>query len=399
MARRVELDWLRGLLLVLMTVTHLPTWYSSHWGQPFGFVSAAEGFVFVSALLVGAVYGRMARERGMAAMSRRVWYRAAKIYAAHVGLLLFLLLFLVPVAVHRNAAAITDLASFYLAHPRTGLVGGLLLAYDPPLLDILPMYVVFLAASPFVVRGVRRFGAAPVVAGSAAVWLTAQLGLGPVLHHVLVAATGVPVPYDQTGAFSWLAWQLLWVIGLCAGLASDARPDRFRPPRSWLLLAGAVAVAGFAWRHVDGQVPGGPEWLVAALDKWHLGALRLLDFGALAVLAAAGRDVLRAAAQRSVLALMGSASLPVFCGHLALCLVALALVRDVAPATLHWQDSALLAAALAALALTAAMLRLRPRVMLAALRSFARATLAPVSAQRPARTARSPAATAHSRSR
>jgi len=58
MERQTELDWLRGLMLVLMTVTHLPTWFSAHLGQPFGFVSAAEGFVFLSAYLVGSVYWR-----------------------------------------------------------------------------------------------------------------------------------------------------------------------------------------------------------------------------------------------------------------------------------------------------------------------------------------------------
>jgi hypothetical protein len=41
MERQTELDWLRGLMLVLMTITHMPTWFSAHVGQPFGFVSAA----------------------------------------------------------------------------------------------------------------------------------------------------------------------------------------------------------------------------------------------------------------------------------------------------------------------------------------------------------------------
>lgn len=49
MTRRWELDALRGLMLVLMTLTHLPTRLSSPLGQPFGFVSAAEGFVLLSA--------------------------------------------------------------------------------------------------------------------------------------------------------------------------------------------------------------------------------------------------------------------------------------------------------------------------------------------------------------
>ena len=70
MQRQTELDWLRGLMLVLMTVTHLPTWFSAHVGQPFGFVSAAEGFVFLSAYLVGTVYSQTAIKHGFPAMRR-----------------------------------------------------------------------------------------------------------------------------------------------------------------------------------------------------------------------------------------------------------------------------------------------------------------------------------------
>src|ERR1035437_8338943 len=51
--RRPELDALRGLFLVWMTLTHLPTRFSDYLNQPIGFVSSAEGFVFISALLVG----------------------------------------------------------------------------------------------------------------------------------------------------------------------------------------------------------------------------------------------------------------------------------------------------------------------------------------------------------
>ena len=56
--RRPELDALRGLFLVWMTLTHLPTRFSDFVNQPIGFVSSAEGFVFISALLVGRLYIR-----------------------------------------------------------------------------------------------------------------------------------------------------------------------------------------------------------------------------------------------------------------------------------------------------------------------------------------------------
>jgi fucose 4-O-acetylase-like acetyltransferase len=58
-------------------------------------------------------------------------------------------------------------------------------------------------------------------------------------------------------------------------------------------------------------------------------------------------------AQRSVLATLGKASLTVFCTHLVICLAALVVVADPAPAALHWRDSALLAATLLTLYATA----------------------------------------------
>ena len=48
MRRLKELDALRGFMLVWITFTHLPTALSTYVNQPFGFVSAAEGFIFLS---------------------------------------------------------------------------------------------------------------------------------------------------------------------------------------------------------------------------------------------------------------------------------------------------------------------------------------------------------------
>ncbi len=55
MGRRLELDAVRGLMLVWITLTHLPTIASTYVNQPFGFVSAAEGFIFLSALFTRAI--------------------------------------------------------------------------------------------------------------------------------------------------------------------------------------------------------------------------------------------------------------------------------------------------------------------------------------------------------
>ncbi len=328
-ARQAELDWLRGLMLVLMTITHLPTWFSGHVGQPFGFVSAAEGFVFLSGYLVGSVYTRTALKDGPAAMRAAVWRRALQVYATHVALLLGLFFLLIPLGLHYDAKPLTNLASFYLAHPDTALVAGLLLAYNPPLLDILPMYVVFLVLSPWLLaRGLRR-GWGMILAASGTFWLLAQLGAGHGIHHWLANLIAWPIPYGQTGAFGWLAWQLLWIAGLRMGAYATRGRVQARQAAAWprpvLWTALAIAIALFVWRHLAGQVPFGSDVELNALfDKWQLGPLRLLNFVALATLAVWGRRRLADLAQDSPIATLGRASLPVFAAHLVVCLTLLA---------------------------------------------------------------------------
>ncbi len=65
--RRPEIDALRGVFLVWMTLTHLPTHLSDLVNEPFGFVSSGEGFVFLPALLVARLYPAGGRGRGRSA--------------------------------------------------------------------------------------------------------------------------------------------------------------------------------------------------------------------------------------------------------------------------------------------------------------------------------------------
>src|SRR6202451_4584468 len=86
--RRPELDALRGLFLVWMTLTHLPTRFSDFVNSPFGFVSSAEGFVFISALLVSRLTIRELLQDASGARIR-LWKRSLKIYSYHLLMLAF----------------------------------------------------------------------------------------------------------------------------------------------------------------------------------------------------------------------------------------------------------------------------------------------------------------------
>ena len=63
-------------------------------------------------------------------------------------------------------------------------------------------------------------------------------------------------------------------------------------------------------------------------DKWHLAPLRLLDFAALLVLVLHYGSRLAGAIHSAFFERLGAASLPVFCAHLVICLLALSIVGD-----------------------------------------------------------------------
>src|ERR1700735_1090216 len=86
MQRRPELDARRGIFLGGTTLTHLPTRLSELVNQPFGFVSSAEGFVFLSAMLVATLYIHKAQEDSDGVRSK-LWLRALRIYGYHLIML------------------------------------------------------------------------------------------------------------------------------------------------------------------------------------------------------------------------------------------------------------------------------------------------------------------------
>jgi len=352
MKRYWEIDALRGLMLVLMTVTHLPTRLTDPLGQPFGFVSAAEGFVLLSAFVAGLVYSRIGYVRGVESMRVAFWRRVVKVYLCQAAILLFLFTVIAALGLHIDQPAVKNLVSYYLAEPRDGFFFGLLLIYEPALLDILPMYIFFMLMSPWVLAFAMRHGWGLVMVASVAVWAAAQFGISEWIYGLAVHYLHVPVPFHEMGAFNTYAWQFLWFAGLCIGATRngpDARPLRF--PWWLLVLAAGIALYGVYWRHtgINGQAPfGGDVELNLLFDKWQLGPLRLVNLVALGILAVRfGPWLMRRIPRLHWLEAMGSASLPVFCAHLVAVLLVLAFYGDSQTARPWWGDGLLLLAVFA----------------------------------------------------
>src|SRR3984885_13034058 len=84
--RILGFDLIRGFLLLVILINHIelpPNFYDFFTGRGRLFVSAAEGFFFLSGLLVGMVYRRK-MAKGMKFVFKKIWTRAAELYVGSV---------------------------------------------------------------------------------------------------------------------------------------------------------------------------------------------------------------------------------------------------------------------------------------------------------------------------
>lgn len=352
MRRRLELDALRGLMLVWMTLTHLPTPISAYTYQPIGFVSSAEGFIFLSALFTGLIYLRTALRDGYSQMSRRLWARMLRLYGYHALLIGLAFLILPRIAAGTNRPGLHNLLDFYfLVGPKRAALDAAFLVYRPPLLDILPMYVCFLGITPVALMLARRIGWRPILATSFAIWLIAQFGFRQIFYDWTTHAFGVRIPLNETGAFDMWAWQFMWLMGLWCGVrwANDDLPvgnwvKRFTVPAAVV----AAAFLGVRYALNYGFELGAFE---PAFDKWHFGVARIINFAAVGVLLVRFQRFWKPIGIRP-LVFMGQASLQVFCAHLPFCFLGLAIMGE-KPMLAGWEQVALPVLTLATLVLVA----------------------------------------------
>jgi len=85
--RILTFDLLRGFFLLVIMIDHIelyPNGFDFFTGKGRLWVSAAEGFFFMSGLLIGMMYKRRL-QLGMKFIFKKMWTRAAELYAAGVG--------------------------------------------------------------------------------------------------------------------------------------------------------------------------------------------------------------------------------------------------------------------------------------------------------------------------
>jgi hypothetical protein len=337
-SRRIpELDSLRGFLLVWMTLTHLPTRASQYSNQMLGYFSAAEGFILLAAVLTGQLHRHETEEHGIGAARGKLLHRALRIYKYHLALLgvAFGLCGIAAVYLHR--VPLQYLLDFYLHKPLVALAAAPLLLYNPPLLDILPMYIVFMLLTPLLLWAARKRGWAPVLGASAIVWLVAQFNLRGWLYAI-AAHFGFPIPLNETGAFDIFGWQFLWTSGLALG---NGRLE-LRMPKVVLTLSGVLVAVLLVCRHTAFDALTGPALFDVLVDKWRLAILRLIDLTAFGLLLVKFGSPLANTRLGLRLGQLGQASLEVFSAQVFFCFVFLAMGNGRDSHFAWWQDGLIL---------------------------------------------------------
>lgn len=278
MKRDLSLDILRGIMLLIMAADHFGEPIFQHLYEYAGYVSAAEGFVFLSGMLVALVYSRYQAKGGLL-LEHKVWKRASVIYAYHLVVLLAVFFFTVLTVI--SNAYWKSFATEMQVEPLRALLSGMILLYQPPMLDILPMYVLFMLLAPLALRCMLHFkqiGIAIVLTVSVLLWLLShqgwwQLGLQQTPSPVLV----------RMGAFNYMAWQLIFVLGMVAGVLRFRHVGQVFTVNKTLLLAALSLIALlFLLRHgyVKPASLIGGRWLVeyGHIARDNMGWLRLLNF-------------------------------------------------------------------------------------------------------------------------
>jgi hypothetical protein len=274
-----SIDFARGLVLVAIMIDHVPgNVLESVTPRNFALSDSAEAFVFLSGVSVGVAYYRKSVISGLAPVARACLARARKIYGAHIALTLC------AVAIFGICYALSGFPSLIEEHGRTvvfhepvqGAIGVALLTHQLGYFNILPLYVVLMAISPLILAVARIEPLlALFIAGGA---------------YIAVRLLNINLPnWPQPGAWflNPFAWQLIFTLGVVAAIRWREQAPR-RSPVLWALcvllcVAGAMVVSD-----AFGLAPGLHDRVFADLDvgKQNLGAARLINFLALAYLAA-----------------------------------------------------------------------------------------------------------------
>lgn len=312
--RDVRLDLFRGLANWLIFLGHIPNsvlvWFTT---RNYGFSDGADLFVLISGYTATFVFGTMMMERGFVIGATRLLRRVWQLYVAHL-----LLFFVYLTAVHYLAHRFDDLHlmdQFNVAplmdFPVETLSQGLVLKFKPLNLDVLPLYIVLMAAFPVVLWFMLRWRNA-VMISSFGLYLAAR-------HY------GWNLPAYPAGVwyFNPFTWQLLFVFGAWLALGGATASRWLLSSRTLLVMSGGFLLFALVMTLAE-RIPGLRDYFVPN-DKTNLSPYRVIHLASLVLIVVSLVPIDWPGLKSPFLQPLircGQQSLPVFCVGLFLSFIA-----------------------------------------------------------------------------
>lgn len=279
--RDLRVDLLRGFCIFAMVVDHFggDSWLYAITGGNRFYVSAAEGFIFISGFIMGQAYRAKRDRSGLPASMVDALKRARTLYLATVAMtLIFSALYLY-----------TDVALWTGRDFGLGIdswqeivVAALTVHYTYHGTDILAMYTILVMIAPLILLMLSIGEWRLVLIPSWLLWLA---------YQVYPEEAAVPWYIRHGENFPIAAWQVLFVTGHVLGFyraALTASLLRFRRLRVVLVAIGLAVTLGLislAWGADNGFFDIDPNVLDESFFKVALRPARLVAFLSVAIVA------------------------------------------------------------------------------------------------------------------
>jgi hypothetical protein len=278
--RDLRLDFFRGLALWFIYLDHVPdnilSWITV---RNYGFSDATEIFVFISGYTAVIAYSRMMLKEGWPRAAIKIYRRVWQLYVAHILLFVAFTAQIAYVSIARDTQQlIEEMQLMGLGQdPYRAILQAVLLKFRPVNLDVLPLYIMLLAAFPIVLPALLRWPWAV---------LLASFGLYAVTGHFNWNLPGYPD--DKVWFFNPMAWQVIFYCG--AALAVIAPQLSFLDRSRWIttavaalgLVAAAIVALSWHYNALARLIPGWVARQIYPIDKTNLDILRVGHFFALA---------------------------------------------------------------------------------------------------------------------
>lgn len=280
-SRDWRIDFWRGLAIVFIfwnhSVDNVMSWFTTKY---YGLSDSAELFVFLSGFAMASMFLAKFLPRPLMAAPYAV-SRAFTLYIHHITAFVVIATL---AATYRGWAGSSVMERDLFVRPffvatETVLPKLATLAYLPPLLDILPLYIL-LTLLVGVIFPVFRNRWKLYLAFAVAVWLFAHF----------TGATLSSYPDTRLWTFNPFAWQAVFLAGFCACILRDAPwMKRIVSAPATLALAITIVIVGI-FAAAPWATLGLLEWrplkvLTDVADKANASPIRLLHFLSLALIA------------------------------------------------------------------------------------------------------------------